>query len=91
MVRIGYGFYKQFILAGMVKETDEAELVDLLKVIYRFELTIERLCIRKSKVQEARFFLTANKLYLQGGLDFEEMKQYIEKMRDREVARALAL
>lgn len=86
MVRIGYGFYKPLILATMVKETDENQLVGLLNAMYRFELTMERLCIRRSKVLEARFFLIANRFYRQnGGLNLEEMKEYIEKMRDSEI------
>ena len=90
MVRIGYGFYKPLILAAMVKEADEKQLAGLLSVIYRFELTMTRLHIRKSKFLEARFFMMANSFYRQnGGLDFEEMKKYIEKMRDDELSRAL--
>lgn len=92
MVRIGYGFYKPLILAAMVKEADEKQLAGLLRVIYRFELTMTRNRIRKSKVLEARFFMMANSFYRQnGGLDFDTMKKYIEKMRDDELSNALFL
>jgi len=84
--RTGFGAFKPLIMAAMVKRIDEEKLIALLKSAQRFELTMYRLVMTKSKYRDSHFYRMANDLYHEKDeRTIDDIIEDINMQKEREV------
>jgi hypothetical protein len=85
--RYGAGSFKPLLLAAMVKDVPEEQLVALLEAVYSFQFMCVRLSLRRSRGRDNRFLNMANDL-LDGETSgvIEDIIEEIKARKERELS-----